>query len=374
MSECLLHCPRCGVASPKSVGHCLQCGLEMNFSTAPPRSAHLKNQRRVTRIPVAAKEEAHSKPDAAADLNFPGVQTTRPTDQGSDESYLSATGHTAEYQVGKRSSDPPMGGEVAVGTMAEFLLDPSDNPHDKRNFPSMNLTLNGSKLDLAPSKPIEKKDAAEDRSAAAPADEKGETMSRSSPKPAVRPQPGEEPEEVEIRMPIWTALWKLHWDKFFGYLLPRLIPLLVLLFIVVGFGPGFIKSRYYLAGPYKAVFKDNEGRSVNCTTDFQTRDGNPYHLEGQFKCQLYPTRFSMERIDDPKVLKPIMGDGTINYIGKYNKQQIALTLGSLREDDPRTVTLNGAFESSIKKIGGTVSSSLGGSAAVEILRMKKGEE
>ena len=155
------------------------------------------------------------------------------------------------------------------------------------------------------------------------------------------------------------------------FLLKWLTPQAVLFLIVLIAGPKYIQNHYVLEGPYQATFTDVDGRKVECSTKFMPEGSK---LTGMFECKLYPNRYSLQRVDEPKVLKVIMGGGNIVYSGHYNRNSISLTLGSSNEGETRSVSLDGKFDPDINRMTGVLSNPLKQTGEFELVRSETLEE
>lgn len=149
------------------------------------------------------------------------------------------------------------------------------------------------------------------------------------------------------------------------------LPQAVLLLILIAFGPKYLRTHYLLAGEYEAVFSDADGRQVTCSTTFRADAAHRFKFSGVMDCQLYPSLTSTERVDEPRVLKPIMGDGKIAFTGRFDLVGLALTLGAVEEGQSRSAILRGRFTPDARHIEGTVYNPLGRAGRV-VLQRKPG--
>lgn len=420
MTERMLTCPRCGTKSPVSTGQCANCGLKMLTKRrrevlgpdAPParflqgRARKVRAQRakptRATRSPSATGEtERHFGGGDLAPARRPkegmapvaasgktslysldgirpmsGLETFTGEEIGADEIRRDANGQPIE---------PPKGGDVEVGSMKQWLMDPSDNPNDlQETTASLNEKSAAGGLDLGlaprqfgkegkPPKPPIK--VAKPKAAKMPAGdlslkEHSPAPPESEPKPFPMPPSGDDEEVVISKMKTKKGgpKKKIETGKF---LLKWLTPQVILfLFVLLG-GPKYIYNNYVLEGFYRATFSDTEGRRVECTTRFRP-DGSK--LTGMFECKLYPSKYSLQRIDEPKVLKVIMGSGNVVYSGHYSRNSISLTLGSMNESETRSVSLSGKFSPNIERMTGVLTNPLNQFGRFELVKAEIIEE
>jgi len=401
----MLRCPRCGAKSPASAGKCVSCGLEMYTKRraeklgpdAPPARFLTGRARKMRQRANGSRRRAGDfteSNEAGKRFNDDDLMPKRPANKEGEMPV--ASGLTAFYDLGdkkgpvkadqpeqpepngeitldgqekKAQKEPPKGGEVEVGTMAEFLMDPSDNPHELQEESAKYFGGGDSELtlDLAPRQ-------FGDAGADAPAGNKFEAKKRPQPEreERVRPEPEfpdvvdefeTEPKKPEEQRSTWSIRGR--------FLLKWAAPQLVLLLILLVAGPRYIDRHYILDGTYEAVFSDDTGRKVVCRTAFEPEG---YKLTGSFKCKLYPNDYSTKRVDEPKVLKPIMGDGNIVYTGHYTGSQLLLTLGTMDEQDTRSVKLVAKFKPNIEEFSGVTSNPLGHSGLVKMEKRELEED
>jgi len=282
-----------------------------------------------------------------------------------------------------RPVEAPKGGKVEVGTMQQWLMDPSDNPHDLQETTAAlhETKVAGGNLDLelaphqygadkvppaqpkAPDKPKAPKMSAGDLSL------KEHPPAPPAPEPEPFLPPPKEDDVVITKMK--TKGGPKNKVDTGSFLLKWLTPQVALLLFVLFAGPKYIHNHYVLEGPYLAIFTDDEGRKVECATKFMPEGSK---LTGMLECKLYPNKYSLERIDEPKVLKVIMGSGNIIYTGRYNRNSISLTLGSINEGETRSVSLHGKFNPDIKRMTGVLTNPLKQTGEFELVKSETAEE
>ncbi|HPQ70197.1 MAG TPA: hypothetical protein PKW95_13805 [bacterium] len=320
---------------------------------------------------------------ASGKTSFYSLDSIKPMDGLETFTGESAEGEEVRRDANGRPVDAPKGGEVEVGTMQQWLMDPSDNPHDLQETTAAlhEKKATGGSLDLelaphqygvdktppaapkAPEKPKAPKMPSGDLSLK----EHPPAPPEKEPEPYL-PPPVEDDVVITKMKSKGGAKKKIETGPF---LLKWLTPQAVLFLIVLIAGPKYIQNHYVLEGPYQATFTDVDGRKVECSTKFMPEGSK---LTGMFECKLYPNRYSLQRVDEPKVLKVIMGGGNIVYSGHYNRNSISLTLGSINEGETRSVSLDGKFDPDINRMTGVLSNPLKQTGEFELVRSETLEE
>ncbi|MDP8225634.1 MAG: hypothetical protein P9L99_19905 [Candidatus Lernaella stagnicola] len=252
-----------------------------------------------------------------------------------------------------RSKEAPAGGDVEVGTMANVLMDPSDDVSAYQRGEKMG-SVSSSALEVSARQYGDEKDTDDDGSSdGMDTDAIVEQLEELAPEKPASSYATTQNEYANTRAR----------NK---YLLTRTLPLILLFFVVLIVGFMYMPKDVALDGEYTAVFSDDEGREVTCTTQFQELGGGD--LRGIFTCKLYESLTSLDRIDEPHVLKPVMGDGQVTFNGRMVKDAMSLRLGSLDPDDDRTVLFEGKVKDGGVRIVGSMTNSLGNKATAEMLR------
>jgi hypothetical protein len=366
MSERTLRCPRCGTTTNAADGKCPSCGLRVGF------------RRHSRRRDVAAAPRRRSRPQAAGRLEVsldklnesahaqavpPGPQPTQRYDipAGSE--------NERRFRQGAARVEAPKGGDVEVGTMANFLLDPSDDPNHSVPVAASGGQGDGPGLDLGtrlfgdePEMPPEpSRQRPEMNHAAPPEPEFSETdamldqleeLAPGRPNRDIRPLANEQARKSDRNR----------------HLLTRVLPQVVLLLVVLIVGPMLLPQAISLEGHYTAVFTDGDSREVTCATQFRPVDGEVKTVRGLFECKLYASLTSLDRVDEPHVLKPIMGDGTFAYTGQLDGVALTLKLGTFEPGEDRAVNLEAKVVDGGRRILGSMKNSLGNSAQVTMER------
>jgi len=389
MSERILRCPRCGTRTNPAVGECPSCGLVVAFQrhSRKRRNGGGAAENRGERAAAAnrGRLDVTLERGAGKDLGG-GPAPHRPTQRYNIDDLIEASAHTGMSESagvaaasaradatkaanvaagGSRFKDGPAGGEVEVGSMSEFLMDPSDDIGEMQKQAAK--TTYDNSLGLGKSEYGE----AEEPKPRAPKKKFGEDEGMDTDaifaqlEDLAAEQPGNAGNGAPKRAPMPSAP-AVNRGRYFA---THVAPLAVLLLVVLVAGPCLLPAPVVLEGfEYKAVFSDGEGRSVTCTTRFQERAGEEDSLRGLFECTLYASLTSLQRIDEPHVLKPIMGDGKISYNGSLHGGNIELRLGSFDANDTRAVILKGKALDGGAKISGSMVNSLGNKAKAEITR------
>ncbi len=352
MSERILRCPRCGTESKASLGKCPSCGLAIALKR------HARHRSRSMALGRSAPARGRGGGRLEASLERTGdVETTIDDFDGvsSTQRYELPVGQQQRPQNNSRQ-DEPKGGEVEVGTMANMLLDPSVDVTTMQKDAA--APAKSSTLGLAE----QKYGTGTETKGALPGTEPSEGLTSDMIFEQLEELAPEKP--ANGIPPLITK--QAHKEQKKHHLLTRVLPLGIALLVVIFAGRLFLPHPVSLDGEYTAVFSDDEGREVTCTTRFQDLgDGN---VRGLFECKLYETLTSLDRIDEPHVLKPIMGDGRISYNGHFEKASIELRLGSLNPDDDRAVVMKAKITSGGVEINGSMVNSLGNKATAHIIR------
>lgn len=282
----------------------------------------------------------------------------------------------ADPQTGQETikfgPEPPDGGEVEVGTMAKFLMDPSENPAELQEDSARYHTQSGRQLDIKTGNGALFENSGKqpdiETENGAPFEKSGLELVANE---TIRPVEfigQEEPVSYEqaglftIEEPPPDDRARSRWMFLFKWVLPQCL----LLLVIVSGGLALMRGQIDLDGKYEAIFSDHEGRQVSCQTLFQQNLEDAQKLQGKFACKLYPNEYSTKRADEPRVLKPIMANGVIPYVGKYERGSINLILGSLDEGDTRSVLVEATISPNGRHIMGRASNSLGQRGSVEM--------
>lgn len=366
MSEGILRCPRCGTQTEKTAGRCSSCGLRIGFRRHSSRRRSGAASRQPERVRRASPRAGRI--DVTLERGGPDFQPRPGGGPGGAHTQRYDINEFEAQQPDRKRADgtrieAPKGGDAEVGTMAQFMMDPADDivEMQKQAAKSGNgkagdgLALGVRKYG-APEEKKHKETQVLESSDALQADDffrqleelAADTSSNGGKK----------------SFPVQTAPTV---DRA-RYMLTRVLPQVVVLLVILIAGPCLLPQPISLNGDYTAVFSDNEGREVTCTTRFSKIAGEAGALRGLFECTLYASRTTLDRIDEPHVLKPIMGDGEVSYNGRVQGNNIQLRLGSFDGDDTRAVVLNGRTADGGLTITGTMENSLGSKAKASITR------
>jgi hypothetical protein len=281
------------------------------------------------------------------DYAFPGVETSTQPNPPAVK--------TGRYDIDsiRRAANAPKGGDVAVGTMSDFLMDPSDIPGAVAPADSPAVGANGLKLDVAKHTFGDKAPERVRSSFDAPPKEPDDSFRM----------------DADAAVPL-EGLVTMATGGRYRFLLTRVLPIAGVLLVAALAASLLFGGGASLQGEYQAVFSDTEGREVTCQTRFMPRAEDRTKVYGLFTCKLYMSEYSINRVDEPQVLKPIMGDGTFSYNGQHTRKGVELKLGSLNPDDTRTVAFHGDFKNGTKRIVGRLSDSLSHEAKAEIIKLE----
>lgn len=347
MKQRALRCPRCGKMTSIQNGQCAYCGLEVSYSRHSQRQGSSGRTRTGGRLAMAQDK---------IEMEF-GVNNRGPATAG-------VSGPASRYDLGAGGHrEAPAGGDVEVGTMSSLLMDMTDNPHDEPVQQTVKKAGKGGGLELGES--LYGGEGATPQSgtnakpeAAAGADAAFAQMADLAPRQSASDQ----------NKHLAVAVRKAQRNQ---YLLTRVLPQVVLLAIVLLVGPLIVGSRVNLAGNYTVNFADDQNRKVSCSTRFLAAESDPRQVHGLLECKLYASDTSIERVDEPAVLKPIMGNGTISFNGEHDYRHLKLRLGSFDANDRHTVNLEGTFSSGGKDIAGRIFNSLGNAGTFTMARLEE---
>lgn len=420
-----LRCPRCRARSPVSAGKCTACGLPMytnrlrqRLGPDDPRPPHFLSGRfhRTRKDNAPPRPRASREEFAGVNIEAPPSTDLLPKRHWKEGQAPQASGKTTMYQVGELRPPPnppvlspdelptdvlpqpkPNGmpvkpkpkakskldellvrddedDKVEVGGMAEFLMHPSERTEQYSDSAVAKTAASGPRLELGARR--NEQEGGFKRTAGGPGARQDDPLESSGldlvsnepiapPESAPNPILDRPPEPQEIYRPPAPRPGEeeyLPWRFVAKWVAPQALVLLLLLLL----GPSYIHGHYVLEGDYQAVFTDADGRRVACATVFRSDADARFALHGTLDCQLYPNKISIERIDEPRVLKLIMGNGKIPYAGHFDFRGLELTLGVVNEELNRSATLRARFSPNVRHIVGTVTDSQGLTASVTL--------